>query len=171
MRLGLDISDVENTMNRLMSRVSRRCDALHTDHRGAAVVEFAIIFPVLIVLLFGVIDFGRAFFLRNNLVAAAREGARSGAVMSDPCASDATDLMRARVREYVSSFGGATPTDGQIQVTTPGGCAANTATNVRVQVVDYAFTPLTPVFRMIDYTSALRITVSAVYRWEQSPVP
>jgi Flp pilus assembly protein TadG len=169
--MGMDLAGIEREMTRLKSRVSRRCETLLADNQGAAVVEFAIIFPVLIVLLFGVIDFGRAFFLRNNLVAAAREGARSGAVMSAPCTSDATDLVRTRVRQYVTSFGGDQPTDAQIQVTTPGGCAANTATSVQVQVANYAFTPITPVFRLIDYTSALRITVTAVYRWEQSPVP
>ena len=152
--------------------VGRRCRrARACDERGAAVVEFAIIFPVLAMLIFGVIDFGRAFFLRNNLVAAAREGARAGAVMTYPCDGAATTIMRARVRAYVTTFGGAAPTDAQIQVTTAGACAAGVATDVQVGVADYAFTPITPVFRLINFTTALRINVSATYRWEQSPVP
>jgi Flp pilus assembly protein TadG len=50
------------------------------DERGAAMVEFAIIAPVLLLLVFGIVDFGRYFFLYNNLTNSAREGARLGAV-------------------------------------------------------------------------------------------
>ena len=141
------------------------------ESRGAAVVEFAIIFPVLAMLIFGVIDFGRAFFLRNNLVAAAREGARLGAVMTYPCDGTAADLMRDRVVAYVSTFGGVAPTTAQITVTTPGGCAGGVPTDVQVGVANYAFTPITPIFRLINYTTTMQINVSATYRWEQSPVP
>lgn len=147
----------------------RRARQLTRDSRGTAIVEFAIIFPLLAILLFGVIDFGRAFFLRNNLVAASREGARAGAVLDNACNGAATTTIRSKVRAYVTSFGGATLTDAQIVVTTPGACGAG-ATNVVVTINGYAFTPITPVFRFINYTSAIAITVSATYRWERSPV-
>jgi Flp pilus assembly protein TadG len=170
--MGLaDASRQVGMMATLRCAVKRRRARGARGTRAAAVVEFAIIFPVLAMLIFGVIDFGRAFFLRNNLVAAAREGARVGAVMTFPCDGTAADAMRARVRAYVTSFGGALPTDAQIPVTTAGGCAAGVPTDVQVGIANYAFTPITPVFRIINYTSALRINVSATYRWEQSPVP
>ncbi len=156
--------------------VSNRCRAPIRDERGAAVVEFAIIFPLLIILLFGMVDFGRAFFLRNNLVAAAREGARLGAVATNPCG--ATSAIRARVRNYITSVGGASPTDAQLPVTflytdgSTSNCTSTTqATNVRVGLAAYPFTAVTPVFSLINYTTAVQITVSATYRWEQSPVP
>ena len=138
------------------------------DTRGAAVVEFAIIFPVLAMLLFGVIDFGRAFFLRTNLIAAVREGARSGATLIDACAGSGTTAIQARVQQYVTSFGGGSVT---ANVTTPGSCAGGAVTNVVVTISNYTFTPVTPVFRLINYTTALRITVSATYRWERSDNP
>jgi Flp pilus assembly protein TadG len=47
---------------------------------GAAAVEFALIVGVLAMLLFGMLQFGLAFFQLQNLRAAAREGARVGAV-------------------------------------------------------------------------------------------
>lgn len=43
-------------------------------------VEFALVFPVAIVLLLGVFDIGRAVFAYNGLTNAAREGARFAAV-------------------------------------------------------------------------------------------
>jgi Flp pilus assembly protein TadG len=138
------------------------------DSRGTAVVEFAIIFPVLAMLVFGVIDFGRAFFLRNNLVSAVREGARYGATLANPCNGAAQTLIQARVQTYVSSFGGAsvTPTVD----TSVGACSATSGvvTDVVVRITNYTFTPVTPVFRLISYNSALNITVSARYRWEAS---
>ena len=53
----------------MMSR-SRR------DDRGAAMVEFAIVLPVLLLILLGIIEFGRAYNAQVSIQAAAREGAR-----------------------------------------------------------------------------------------------
>jgi Flp pilus assembly protein TadG len=47
---------------------------------GAAAVEFALIAGVLAMLIFGMLQFGVAFFQIQNLRAATREGARAGAV-------------------------------------------------------------------------------------------
>jgi Flp pilus assembly protein TadG len=47
---------------------------------GAAAVEFALIVGVLSLLIFGMLQFGLAFFQLQNLRAATREGARVGAV-------------------------------------------------------------------------------------------
>lgn len=41
---------------------------------GAALVEFALVLPVLLILLFGVIDFGRLAFTQINLNEAVQEG-------------------------------------------------------------------------------------------------
>jgi Flp pilus assembly protein TadG len=46
--------------------------------RGAALVELAITLPLLVVILFGTIDFGRAFFFAMTLTNAARAGAHYG---------------------------------------------------------------------------------------------
>ena len=43
---------------------------------GAAAVEFALVLPLLIALLFGILQFGWYFFVANNASSAAREGAR-----------------------------------------------------------------------------------------------
>lgn len=43
---------------------------------GAAAVEFALVLPLLAVLLFGIIDFGRMFWEQVTLTSAAREGVR-----------------------------------------------------------------------------------------------
>jgi Flp pilus assembly protein TadG len=44
--------------------------------RGTALIEFALVLPLLLVLTVAAVDFGRAFFVKNVLEQAAREGAR-----------------------------------------------------------------------------------------------
>ena len=48
--------------------------------RGQTLAEFALIIPVLIVMLMGIFDLGRAIFAYNAITNAAREGARLGIV-------------------------------------------------------------------------------------------
>lgn len=47
---------------------------------GAALVEFAIIIPVLMVIVFGIIEFGLILYNKQVITNAAREGARAGIV-------------------------------------------------------------------------------------------
>jgi Flp pilus assembly protein TadG len=49
---------------------------------GAAIVEFAIILPILVLLIFGIIEFSVAYNHTQALHAAAREGARFGSLPS-----------------------------------------------------------------------------------------
>jgi len=50
------------------------------DDRGAAAVEFALVLPVLVLLLFGIIEFGLVFDAQLTITHAAREGARVASV-------------------------------------------------------------------------------------------
>jgi Flp pilus assembly pilin Flp len=57
-----------------------RAPAGWRDERGAAAVEMALVAPVLILLVFGIIEFARAWNVRQTLTDAAREGARTAVV-------------------------------------------------------------------------------------------
>jgi Flp pilus assembly protein TadG len=52
--------------------------------RGAVAVEFAILAPVLVMLLLGIMEFGRAYNAQASLSAAAREGVRVMAIANNP---------------------------------------------------------------------------------------
>ena len=52
--------------------------------RGAAAVEFAITAVVLLMIVFGIIEFGILMFDKHVLTNASREGARAGIVMRIP---------------------------------------------------------------------------------------
>jgi hypothetical protein len=58
----------------------RRHAASDSRDRGAVAVEFALLLPVLLLLIFGIIDFGRAINDQITLTQAAREGARLAAL-------------------------------------------------------------------------------------------
>ncbi len=51
-----------------------------SDERGAAAVEFALVLPLLVLLVFGIVQFGIAYNRVQGLQAAAREGARRGSL-------------------------------------------------------------------------------------------
>ena len=48
--------------------------------RGVVAVEFAIVAPVLVAILFGMVELGRAFEMQNLIDVAAREGARFASI-------------------------------------------------------------------------------------------
>ena len=57
--------------------------------RGAAAVEFALVLPILVLILFGVIEFGGVYNAQLMVTGAAREGAREMAVGGDPADAEA----------------------------------------------------------------------------------
>lgn len=76
--------------------------------RGASAVEFAIILPVLFLVLGGVVDFGRYFFFQIQLANAAREGAR--VAIAYPSPPDPSSSISARVMAAAGGVPGATVT-------------------------------------------------------------
>ena len=64
--------------------------------RSQSMTEFAIVAPVLLVMLFGIIDFGRAIYIYGTLVSAANEGVRVAIRASSPLPSDSDVLAAAQ---------------------------------------------------------------------------
>jgi len=62
--------------------------------RGQELVEFALILPLLLLLLVGIFEFGYVVFVQNSLSNAVREGARYGAVKPDNQADIVTHAER-----------------------------------------------------------------------------
>lgn len=65
--------------------------------KGAAAVEFAVILPLLILLIAGIVEFSLLYFNKQILVTATREGARLGIVVDPVATTDAE--IRERVRK------------------------------------------------------------------------
>ena len=96
--------------------------------RGATAVEFALIVPLLIVLVLGIVEFGHAFQVQGTLSAAAREGVRLMALQNDPAAA------RSAVRNAAPSLNPGI-TDAQI-VISPASCPVlnGGSTSVRLTI-------------------------------------
>jgi Flp pilus assembly protein TadG len=60
--------------------MTRRPADGHAPDRGSVAVEFALLLPMLLLIVFGIIDFGRALNAHITQTQAAREGARLAAV-------------------------------------------------------------------------------------------
>ena len=150
--------------------------------RGQGLVEFALIFPVLILALFGVFDFGRAIYAYNTLANAARDGVRiamvnqngtgtgcvggSGATPPDTTKVSAVDCAT----QAAISLGGVTVTVNYYKaITNVTGVADTTACTVggpaqvgcrAVVTTTYAFHPVTPVISSLVGTINLSSTAT-----------
>jgi len=147
-----------------MKRSMNRLGALAREEAGAALLEFALFAGVLLVLTFGIIDFGRALFTANNLTAAAREGARYAAVLPNPATS--TAAIQQRVATYMSPFG-STPIDPATQVLVTYNSAGSSLQSITVEV-HYPFTWLTPIRALLGGSLTDTLHARARFRWEQA---
>ena len=78
----------------------RRLAAISVPRRGTALVEFAVVLPLLFMLVFGIVEVGRAVTVQQIIVNGAREGARA-AVM--PKATDSE--VHSTIDGYLTTAG------------------------------------------------------------------
>src|SRR5262249_7943254 len=74
---------MKKSLLQFRQRYLRRCArplGVWADLDGAALVEFTILMPVLFLILFGIVEFGAMIWMQNNMIGAAREGARTASV-------------------------------------------------------------------------------------------
>jgi Flp pilus assembly protein TadG len=88
-----------------MAQVTRRLMKRRRGERGAEILELAIVLPILLLVVAGILDFGFMFQRYETLTNAAREGAR---LASLPAYSDDPGdvaIVKQRVRDYLSASG------------------------------------------------------------------
>jgi Flp pilus assembly protein TadG len=106
--------------------------------RGQSVVEFALVFPVFVLVLAGIIDFGLGLFSYMSMINGAREGARLGVVVSDK-----TNLPSTVQSRVTGMAAGLDP--GELTVTT-------TCVRVSVACTEPQWQPGDAVRVVVDYT-------------------
>lgn len=132
----------------------------HTKQRGQSLVEFALAFPLVVLILLGASDFARAMSAYIELGNMAREGAHYGSI-NVANSTDTTGIQTAALEEVGGSIFGVVPTissqTGAETFTDPQG---NPFQYVRV-TVSYTFQPLVsfPPIRTISMqrTAQMRI--------------
>ena len=85
-------------------------DVLLKSQKGATLVEFAIILPLLLLLIFSIIEFGLFLFNRHVITNAVREAARAGIVVREERLSDEKieTIARNYCEKYLVTFGAGT---------------------------------------------------------------
>ena len=61
----------------MRNRSTNQSNSTPSRRRGSAVMDAALVFPVLLLLTFGCVEFGHFFFIKHTMQGAAREGARA----------------------------------------------------------------------------------------------
>ena len=136
--------------------VGFRTRALRRDERGVELIEFSLISILLLMLVFGIMEFGRAIWIYGTVAHVAREGARFAIVRGSNSGRDASTTD---VENYVNQRAAGMP--GLTVTTTWDDASKDPGTVVQVQV-DRDFDPALPLVNLgpITLTSTSRMTIA-----------
>jgi Flp pilus assembly protein TadG len=118
------------------------------DEKGMAMVEFALVLPILLLVIVGVVDFGKAFGFKNDLTHLANTAGRYATVNSSP-----NGLGANKIADYVK---GTAPNDLQT--------AGGSATPVTITFT-FPETPVAPVTTNHCAGDPVTVTVQTTYSW------
>lgn len=141
------------SMYRRLRRFRRRDD-------GAAVVEFALVVPLMFLLVFGALSFARAYQRLNVLTGALREGVRAGAALDGTTIANVQDTARAHMTDYANAFGVSNAFVASVIVSKDA--------NHRITATLSAY-PLFADLTGFSVLSGVTVTRSTVFRWERAP--
>jgi Flp pilus assembly protein TadG len=137
------------------------------DEHGASLVETAIMLPFFLLLLFGTLDFGRAYFLATEVAGAARAAAEYGA--QNP--TDTTGITKVATADApdVPSLSVGTPTYGcecsdGTSYSANCGATPTCTNNVVYRVSLTVSTTYTPLFPWPNIPSSIPLSSTAVMR-------
>jgi Flp pilus assembly protein TadG len=129
--------------------IGRIWNSLRRYDRGSAIIETALVLPILLLVVFGITEWGRALMTTNILNQAAREGARIAAVAADSSGAVA------RINQVLTA---ANVTPAAISVVGPGAGEVITVT------VDADFTFLSA--KVLPNRGTITLRGTAVMRFE-----
>lgn len=146
--------------------VTRTCEhqSRHPSRRqrGQSLVEFAIMVPVLLILLMGLVDLGRAYYTYLALRDAAAEGANFGAVyphcLSSADCPNPNNIIH-RVRQSAPSGGLVNWSDAIISPLVPSPTPGQSLT----VTVSYTYTIITPVVNVIIGSQTMPLTARSIF--------
>jgi Flp pilus assembly protein TadG len=146
--------------------------------RGAAAIEFALVAPLLILLVMGVISYGYMLSFRQALSQGAAEGSRAAAVSPFPLAADRQEEGLGALNEALGSYGiscdgytvGSHLRKDSVNVgtcsVTIGSCTNDPSKDCVTTALSYSYeaNPLTPSFPGVGLVLPDSLSYSAVAR-------
>lgn len=123
--------------------------------KGAAAVEFALVFVLLLIIVFGIIEFGFLWVQSYYIANSAREGARLAVTLPEPKTTDRAQVED-KVKEYLKGIYPDAKVDGA------GGCCS-TGNFIEVDVSDGG--PINVITPPVD-TIKVKVTVQTAQIWK-----
>lgn len=112
--------------------------------RGAAAVEFALVLPVFLTVVFGVIEYGFVFYQQFNLAGAVRDGLRQGVTISQSASPDPRSTAVQKAQANLQTLG-ITPSSVTLTATYSGSAPTKImtlkATMTYVKLIGFVPTP------------------------------
>jgi Flp pilus assembly protein TadG len=128
---------------------------------GTSTVEAVIVLPIMLMLVFGIAEFGISFTRWNSLTNAVREGARVGVVFRSPCNDGPVETL---VADTVANFANSSGIDPVDITTTVTGACTGTGTQLTVDAtVPYDFIALDA---LADLVPSVNLSARTVMRNE-----
>ena len=125
--------------------------------RASAAVEFALFLPILLMLVFGVVELGSAWYAKQMMVNASREGARLGTLYDVDGITD--EQVETHVQTILTNAGFSSP----VTITSTGAGGAS-GQLVRVEInSDYQFPLLSSLITAVE---PVTLTAATVMRHE-----
>lgn len=114
-------------------RIMNKLADLIADRRGGAVLEFALIGPVLFTLMLGAVDVGRMFYVRQNLEYATEEAARYYMLNPSSATSAVTSYLQGKIA-------GGSGTNVVVSYADTANCNSNSSVTCTMITATYNFT-------------------------------
>jgi Flp pilus assembly protein TadG len=140
--------------------------------RGQALVEFALVIPIFLLLLMALFDMGRAVFAYNTLTNAAREGARIAIVNQD--VNSIRDRAKAQTQivelddPSVTIQFRKTNTNGTADMSAGGNCSPAAVGCLAIVSFQATYHPITPLISNIVFGSGVTFTATSQLSVEYS---
>jgi len=147
-----------------MSILLRRGARGATRSRGQALVEFALVIPIFLLVLVALFDVGRAVFAWNTLTNAAREGARMAIVNQDVAsivqrATSQTSIAETAVPNVTVTF---KESDPNADPSLNANCNPVGFGCVAIVRFETTYTPMTPIIKNILFPSGVTFVATSV---------
>ena len=160
-------------------RIARQLGRLRNDNRAVAMVEFAVVMPILVLLILPLVDLGMGFYVKTQVATAAQAGAQyafvngwnSGNISTAVTSATGMGTTIQASPAPVLACGcadGTTFTPPLIAATLVSDCASRTpCTGARLQgvyVTVFAQTTYTPLFSYLIFSGSTTISTSSTVR-------
>lgn len=139
----------------------RRTQPGRSGNAGTAMVEFALVLPLLLTLAFGVLQFGKAFNYWIDQTHLANEGARWAVVNGNPCGASVS-LQRCVAQQADSSE---LQNGVSVCITQPAGATGYIVGQPVEMKVQYDY-PWLSWFQNLGFPTTVKISASAIMRLE-----